>query len=373
MCKAASTIGRVASGVFTLGASEVARNNLGKNSIVSKVLQTPGTILTGGASRFGVDLGGGSYTPTTLTPDNPKLLLAQTGGAQVLSQIAMGVNVEDALAGYFGRNKGADWESYQGNLSPDEKAAIDNVRSQLTQIQSNTDLRNQAVQQVVKDFPNIASHAAQARVTAKQQSGEEFDSTTKQYIDLALGRNDARFAANGGLSSGAYAAASARAGAEIGRSKLDYVTGRGDQAYNEDYGAGADAWNARYTEANALRNFQQKMLGQGASQGFSANQAMLDRNARVNEFNTRAENDRMSYEQSRSDAQDAALFGTVGQLAGTAVGAYFGGPMGAAAGGSAGRMAMGGGGGARDYGFSGPATPGYQQNNYNNNPLMNWG
>lgn len=363
MCKAASTIGRIGSGIVTGGLSEAARAGLGKDNIVSKVLQTPGTILTGGASRFGVDTGGSSYTPTTLTPDNPKLLLAQTGGAQVLSQVAMGSSVEDALAGYFGRNKGADWESYQGNLSPDEKAAIDNVRSQLTQIQSNTDLRNKAVQSVVQDFPNIAAHSAQARVNA----GEEFDSTTKQYIDLALGKKAAQYAAGGNLSSGAYDAASARAGAEIGMSKLNYMDERG----NTDYGQGLDAWNARYTEANALRNFQQKMLGQGAQNGFSANQDMLTRNAHVNMFNTNLKNQKDMYDQQRSDSQDQALFGTLGTLAGTVAGGMIAGPPGAMAGASMGKA--GGLQGASAYGFNGPATPGYGRNNAANNPLMNWG
>lgn len=45
---AAKTVGRIGSGVFTLGGSELARNNLGRKSPISQALQLPGTILTGG-------------------------------------------------------------------------------------------------------------------------------------------------------------------------------------------------------------------------------------------------------------------------------------------------------------------------------------
>lgn len=45
----AKTIGRVGSGVFTLGGSEIARNNLGSTSPITQALNAPGTVLTGGA------------------------------------------------------------------------------------------------------------------------------------------------------------------------------------------------------------------------------------------------------------------------------------------------------------------------------------
>lgn len=44
----ASTIGRVGSGIFTLGGSEIARNNLPQSSVANQLLNSPGTILTGG-------------------------------------------------------------------------------------------------------------------------------------------------------------------------------------------------------------------------------------------------------------------------------------------------------------------------------------
>lgn len=46
----AGTLGRVGSGVFTLGGSEIARNNLGARNPLSQALQLPGAIMTDGAS-----------------------------------------------------------------------------------------------------------------------------------------------------------------------------------------------------------------------------------------------------------------------------------------------------------------------------------
>lgn len=54
----AKKVGRGASAVYTLGGSEIARNNLSKDNVINKVLQAPGTILTGGLSASD-DLGEG--------------------------------------------------------------------------------------------------------------------------------------------------------------------------------------------------------------------------------------------------------------------------------------------------------------------------
>lgn len=43
-----NTIGRIGSGVLTLGGSEIARNNLPRTSPVRQLFQAPGTVLTGG-------------------------------------------------------------------------------------------------------------------------------------------------------------------------------------------------------------------------------------------------------------------------------------------------------------------------------------
>lgn len=298
---------------------------------------------THGSDAFGakrlinaVSGGGKNYTPTMLGKEDPKLLLAQSGGAPLLTQIALGASVDDALAGYFGRSKGQDWDAYLKNLSPDERAAIDNVRNQLTQIQSNTELRNKAVEKITQDFPNVVSMTAPQVKAAKQAAGEEFDQASQQYMDLALSKVAAKYNAGGMLSSGAAAAATARAGADLGLQRLGYQDEQGSQAL----GLLSQGWQARYNEANALRNFQNTMLGQGAGQGFSAVQAGLQRNLQRDMTNQQA--------QQQADAlkaqESGQMFGALGSLAGTALGATFGGPIGASMGAQIGGQMSGSGG-----------------------------
>ena len=61
----ANTVGRIGSGVFTLGASEIARKNMGRNNLIRNALGLPGTVLTGGlASKDQMPaLFGGGDTP----------------------------------------------------------------------------------------------------------------------------------------------------------------------------------------------------------------------------------------------------------------------------------------------------------------------
>lgn len=264
---------------------------------------------THGADAFGVKSGlqaltggGQEYTPQQLSEEDPKLRLAQSGGAPLLTQIALGVDVEDALAGYFGRSKGNDWDAYLKNLNPNEQAAINNVRSQLTEIQSNTNLRTQAVQKIVNDFPNIVSQTAPAIAQAKAQAGEEFDSFSKAAMDYALNSTASKYNAGGMLSSGAAAAAEARTGAQFGMDKLNYVNNQGNQAYDRNANDIMGHWQAQYNEANALRSFQQTMLGQGVKQGFSANQDLLNRNFQTQVFNTNASNQKLLMDNANSNA-----------------------------------------------------------------------
>lgn len=285
--------------------------------------------------------------------ENPAQTLAHSGGAPLLANIALGANVDDSIAGYFGAG---DFKSFYGSLNPDDQALVDGVRKQLTSIQSDTKLKNQAVQQIVNDFPNIAAQAAQAR----QASGEEFDSTTKAYLDKALGSSAAKYAANGSLSSGAMAEASARVGADMGMQKLNYM----DSSETNSFNQGVQGWQARYNEANALRNFQNLMTQGAAGQGFSAVQASLNRNQQSNIANAGFQNQQNMMNQQ----SDNAMFGAIGGLAGTGLGMMLGGPMGGALGGQMGRMAnsgaaTGGMQGASDYGFSGVTSPGYAMNN----------
>lgn len=311
---------------------------------------TFGTAEIGGISKKLGNLADGksnSYTPTMLPNEDPKLTLAQSGGAPLLTQIALGANVEDALAGYFGKGSGADFKQYYDSLDPAGKSAIDSVRNQLTQIQSNTQLRDQAVQKVVADFPNIVSMTAPKVIQAKQQAGQDFDAATKGYLDYALRSVAAKGGVNGTVSSGASIQAASDTAAKLGLDKLNYVEGQGNKALdlsNSD-------WQNQYTEANALRSFQQKMLGQGASQGFSSAQSALQRAQQTNEFNVNNKNSA----DAQANAQSNELLGSIGKAGTTAALLALTKNPGVAA-------AAGGSVGSSGAGFSGPATPGYAAN-----------
>lgn len=276
---------------------------------------------THGADAFGVKtglkalgMGGSSYTPTLLPKSDPMMELAQSGGAPLLTSIALGANVDDAVAGYFGRTKGQDYDAWYKGLSQDEKQAVDSVKTTLTQIQTNTDLRNQAVQKVVNDFPNIVQGTASAVTAAKQKAGEEFDAASKSYLDYANNAIAAKFGGSGTVSSGAAIAEANRLAAQLGIQKLQYQTEQGNTAYERGANDLLGAWQQQYTEANALRGFQQKMLGQGASQGFSAAQAALERSKQTNIANTGAINQAGAAKAAADNALTSQIFG----LAGTA-------------------------------------------------------
>lgn len=338
-----STVGSVKKVVTNPG-----KANFGDWATAAGVGSVVGPLNTIGAKlALGSKSGGGSSNPAQAGyTDNPAQTLAQTGGAPLLANIAMGADVESTLAGYFGHN---DYKSFYENLGDDDKELVDGVKNQLTQIQNNTDLRNHAVENVVKDFPNIAANAAKAQQQAKSDAGQEFDSTTKGYIDQALNGVAAKYAAGGNLSSGAMAAASARAGADMGMNKLSYVSGEGDKAYDRTNAAGMGDWQARYNETNSLRNFQNLMTQGAAGNGFSAVQASLNRTQQTNLTNAGFANQNAMADKAASNASDNALFGSLGGLAGTVIGGMMGGPMGAMAGSQVGGMAGGMGGGSSSY------------------------
>lgn len=315
---------RVLTAVGTAGASEAWRKT---NPAVAKLQQAGDKWLGGNGS--------GNNGLSNMSPENPATLLAQTGGAPLLANIALGANVDDALAGYFGKS---DFRSFYEGLSDSDRELVDGVKQQLTSIQSNTEMRNKAVQQVVNDFPNVVAHAAQAR----QAAGQEFDDTTKAYLDKALGASAAKYAAGGNLSSGAMLEASGRIGADMGMQKLGYQ----DSREASDYNMGAQGWQARYNETNALRNFQNIMTQGAAGNGFSAAQASLNRTQQTGMMNAGFAN-QQNLQNQQSDNQ---MLGAIGGLAGTALGGYLGGPMGAGMGNQMGRsMASGASTGGTNY------------------------
>ncbi len=321
---------RGAAGVATFGTSELANQALG------------GRLFGNGSKSNGPSQAG--YT------DNPAQTLAMTGGAPLLANIALGANVKDTIAGYFGSG---NYDDLYKNSSPEDQQLLDGVTKQLTSIQTNTDLKNKAVQQVVNDFPNVVAHAAQAR----QDAGQEFDDTTKAYLDKALNTSAAKYAANGSLSSGAMDAAAARVGADYGMQKLDYQNNRESTDYNQ----GVTGWQARYNETNSLRSFQNLMTQGAAGNGFSAVQNMLGRTQQTNMANAGFANQKSMQDQ----ANNNALLGSIGQLGGTLIGGAFGGPAGAGIGGTIGRMTASGAatGGANNTSMGGMSDP---------NPLNNW-
>jgi hypothetical protein len=284
------------------GATDVATFGTAEIGGVSKKMGSVADRLVGGKSS--------SYTPKMLPQSDPIMQLANSGGAQLLTNIALGTNVDDAVASHFGRSGGADFQAWYNGLDPNQQAAIDGVKKQLTQIQSNTQLRDTAVQKIVQDFPNIVSMTSQKVMAAKQAAGQEFDQATKGYLDYAMKAIAAKSGGSGTVSSGANIQASADAASKLGMDRLNYTTQRGDAALNLEN----SDWMNQYSEANALRSFQQKMLGEGAGQGFSAAQSALERAQRTGEFNT----DAVNRKQAADQTSDNAMLGSLGNLAGTA-------------------------------------------------------
>ncbi len=225
-----------------------------------------GTVVGGPVGGLlGAQMGQPGYSPSMTPQESPMNTLMMTGGAPLLANIGMGVDPDQALASYLGMNKTDLINELKGNsknlgLSDQEKTQLTSLRGQLNQISQNTDMRNQAVQKLVNDFPNfMQQHIQQFQGVA--------DASMKQSLDLASNQLAAKYASTGGFSSGAFNQGLARASQEQAMNKLNYATGLSGQAFQQQLG-----------EAEALRSFQQKMLGGGADQGYLAIQNMLGRN-----------------------------------------------------------------------------------------------
>ncbi len=291
------TAKRVGMGVATGGLSEFAR--VGKGDAF-------------GADLVKKGLGFGDKSPSKVPQmgqQSPLSMLQNSGGAPLLTSIALGVSHKDALASYFGIDP-KNYDTWKASLSPSEQQSIGGLESTLGTISNNTELKTQAVNQLVNDFPNyMASAIPKYKGIA--------DEATLGAAQKALDQTAAKYAAGGQLSSGATAAAMARTGADTAYQNLSY----GTQLAGQD-------WTAKFNQANALQNFQQKMLGQGATQGFNAIQNALQQNQQAG-----LANQNMVLKQNETQqAQSGAMMGALGQLGGTALGGYFMGPMGAMAG-----------------------------------------
>lgn len=302
---------RAVTAVSTFGTSELARrSNIPIASQVARLPETASNSLLG--TRFGKE--GAPDLQGFQGGQDPATFLAQTGGASLLANISMGVSPTDALAGYFGKStKDGSWEEFLGTVNQKDLDAINSVNGQLTSIQSNTDLRQKAVDNVIADFPNLAKNAAQARA----QAGGEFDTETRKYMEMALGDTAAKYAAGGQISSGAANEAFARVGAEQALNKLSYMGDREQYAYN----TGANELNARLAEVNALRDFQNTMLTGQVAQGFSAQQANLQRQFQGDTNNVNTQNQQIFSNQAAEQASSNAMFGALGSLGGSFIGA----------------------------------------------------
>jgi hypothetical protein len=310
--KAFSNPIRAATAVGTFGTSELAR----------KISPGVDNALGSAENMFGFGNPNAPRLPSVNGGQNPADLLAQTGGAPLLANIAMGADIDDTLSGYLGVNKAEMLDALNGRnttINTQDLRAIQSVRNQLTQIQSDRTLKQKAVDQVVQDFPNIVQQNMKLY-------GDQFDSEMKSYVDQALQGTAAKYAAGGNLSSGAANEAFARVGAENALNKINY----------SNQNAVRDA-SLRLSEVNALRDFQNTMLGQVVPQGFSATQANLQR-----QFQGQMQNAEFANQQKLSDqGSKNALFGALGTLGGTMIGASMFGPAGGAAGGQIGGSLFG--------------------------------
>lgn len=241
---------------------------------------------------------------------SPLDMLSSSGGAPLLTNISLGVKPDDALASYFGIQP-ADWKNWLSTRSPSEQEAISGLSSTLNQVSTNTELRNKAVTQLTNDFPDYMASAIPKYKNIADQA-------TLSAAQQALDQTAAKYASGGQLSSGATAAAMARTGAETAQGNLAFG---GNLALQD--------WTNKYNSASALQSFQQKMLGQGATQGFNAVQNALQQNNN----NSMANKNNAMKQNEINQSGTNSMMGALGGLAGTALGGYFMGPMGAMAGG----------------------------------------
>lgn len=260
----------------------------------------------GAAGSTGAATAGVGGTTAALGPGGAGVM-AQSGGIPLLTKVLLGTSVASTLAGYFGVGKSdQDYSSWFQGLSQEDQAQVKALEDNLTSLQGDLDKRNQAVQQVLNDYPNVMAQVAKDRAA----SGQEFDDVTKGYMEQALNQTAAKYAANGGLSSGAMNEATAQTGANLALQKLGYMGDREQSSYQQNMAG----YTARLNEAEALRQFQQKMLGTGVDQRFSAAQNALQRQAGFQTAGAEMQQKQDLY----NDEQKSKLFGSLGQTLGTA-------------------------------------------------------
>lgn len=273
------TVARGLGDVATFGTNELLGNPIGKAA----------SSLANGPQQYNPQM-----VPNS--GNDPLSTLVSNGGAPLLGQISMGVNVNDALAGYFGQTA-ASFPAWLAAQDQQTQNAINGVSNQLTQVQNNTQLQQTAVNNLVKDFPNMMQ-------TMIPQYSSIMSDATKQMMNQAIQTSAAQYAAGGQVSSGAATLAAAQVGAQYAQSDINY----GTNLANQD-------WSQQYQNANAQLGFQQKMLGQGAQNGFSAAQNALNRTQQNNITNTGAVNQANAANAAQSNNMYNSLLGLGGTAA----------------------------------------------------------
>lgn len=315
------TVGKITQGIGQgIGAIVTGGTSLIPGSPTKKVGDFVGNALTFGTSgqrglipnRFANSGGNLSATPVGGTM-SPLDMLTSSGGAPLLMDIALGAGVGSSIMNFLGAPAG-DFDQWTTTLSPSDAAAVRGLNQQLQEIQNNTNTQNSAVKQLVNDYPNIMTQKI-------QQYQNVADPTIQKMMGQAMQELTAKQAAGGMLSSGASAEAAANIGAKYAGQELDWATGMAEN----DYGN-------QLSLASGLQQFQQKMLGQGAQNGFNAVQYALQGNRNIALAQAGYTNQANQYNMNQQNAMSGAL----GGLAGTVLGGVFGGPTGAAIGGSLG-------------------------------------
>jgi hypothetical protein len=231
--------------------------------------------------------------------------VAQSGGMPLMTKVLMGSSVASTLAGYFGLSKPEDYSEWLNSLDEADRAEVQRLEANLTEMQNNVKMRDEAVKKLVDEYPNIMAQAVEER----KRSREAFDNVTQQVIGKAADQLAAKYAAAGGFSSGAFNQGLAEKSTDIaleraGMEREDAMAGIQDK---EKFYA------MRLAETEGLRDFQRTMLGQGMADRFSAGQAMLQSQSGRRQT---AANIRASQDMNRSN-QKQELFGSLGQAATT--------------------------------------------------------
>jgi hypothetical protein len=239
--------------------------------------------------------------------------MASTGGTSLLSKVALGLPAATAIAQMFQKPPNMDYNEWKGQFAAEDQAEINRLEEELKTVQTNLEVRNQAVSKLIDDFPNVMRDSIQKQREGLARSRGAFDETTKMVLDQAANQLSAKFAATGGFSSGAFNQGLANASTDVALERAGMV--REDEAMlaQAEGNVGIQQYQMRLAETEALRDFQRTMLGGQIDQRQSAFQNMMQRKTGMEQTSMQMQNqERIAGRQER-----AGIFGSLGQLAGS--------------------------------------------------------